>query len=54
MEITVMTFGSLAFIVVILMYFICWLFNKIAEHDNTSYSTLNKPLKNEGKPWHNK
>ena len=54
MEITSMTFITLTILCILALYGICWLFKILGEHDKVKYSTLNKPLKNAGKPWYNK
>jgi hypothetical protein len=53
-EITWMTFITLGVLLIASIYFVVFLFNALGKHDNIKYSTLDKPLKNKGKPWYNK
>ena len=54
MEITAMTFISLGVLLVVSIWFVCWLFKALGKHDHLEYTTLDQPLKNKGKPWYNK
>ena len=54
MEITNMTFVTLIVLCVFAVVAVGWLFKAMSEHDHIEYTTLDKPLKNAGKPWYNK
>lgn len=54
MEITAMTFITLGVLLVVSIWFVCWLFKALGKHDHLEYTTLDQPLKNKGKPWYNK
>ncbi len=54
MEITWVTFVTLSVLLVGAFWFAGQLLMFLARHDGTGYSTLDEPLKNRGKPWHNK
>lgn len=54
MEITGLTFLTLGVLLVLTTWGAGWLIIALGKHDKIKYSTLNKPLKNKGKPWYNK
>ena len=54
MEITNLTFLTLSILIVLSIWFIVWLLTVLSKHDKVEYTTLDKPLKNKNKPWHNK
>jgi len=53
MEITMLTFITLGFLLLICLWGVISLFSALGKHDKIEYTTLNQPLKNKGKPWYN-
>ncbi len=54
MEITNLTFLTLGILLFVGIWGASWLIIALGKHDEIKYNSLNKPLKNKGKPWYNK
>lgn len=54
MEITNLTFLTLGILLFAGTWCASWLIIALGKHDKIEYNSLNKPLKNKGKPWYNK